>query len=80
MVVLEEHFIFRKGYFPGYNAAETWNNSKLLPVGWAACVAFFFGVAGAVLGMAQTWYIGKLSSFSFLKYWSSSLCVLWLFF
>ncbi|ORY29635.1 permease for cytosine/purines, uracil, thiamine, allantoin-domain-containing protein [Naematelia encephala] len=61
-VVLEEHFIFRKGKFENYNAAEAWNRKELLPHGFAAVVAFCFGVAGAVLGMAQVWYIGPVGA------------------
>ena len=57
-VVLEEHFIFRKANYDDYNASETWNRSDLLPWGLAAIVAGLCGVAGAVLGMAQLWWIG----------------------
>ncbi|KAK8850425.1 hypothetical protein IAR55_004343 [Kwoniella newhampshirensis] len=61
-VVLEEHFIFRKGRYDNYNAAEAWNNKALLPVGYAAICAGCVGVAGAVLGMAQVWYIGPIGA------------------
>ena len=57
-VVIEEHFIFRKGKFANYNAAEAWNRSDMLPISIAALVAACFGIAGAVLGMAQIWWIG----------------------
>ncbi len=57
-IVLEEHFIFRKANYDNYNAAETWNRSDLLPWGAAALFAGCVGVAGAVVGMAQVWYIG----------------------
>ncbi|WVN89838.1 uncharacterized protein L203_105068 [Cryptococcus depauperatus CBS 7841] len=59
-VVLEEHFIFRKGQYDNYEAAECWNRSDRLPVGFAALGALCFGVAGAVTGMAQVWYIGPI--------------------
>lgn len=57
-VVLEEHFIFRRGRYDNYNVEETWNRADLLPWGLAAIGAGLFGVMGAVLGMAQVWYIG----------------------
>lgn len=61
-VVLEEHFIFRGGNYDNYNAAESWNRHELLPFGFAAVAAGCCGVAGAVLGMAQVWYIGPSKS------------------
>jgi purine-cytosine permease-like protein len=57
-VVIEEHLIFRNRSYDDYKAAETWNRSDLLPWGIAAVGAACFGVMGAVLGMAQIWYIG----------------------
>ncbi|RSH85193.1 hypothetical protein EHS25_005000 [Saitozyma podzolica] len=61
-VVIEEHLIFRRRNYDNYNAAETWNRSDLLPWGLAAVIAAGFGVMGAVLGMAQIWYIGKIGA------------------
>lgn len=57
-VVIEEHFIFRKGRYENYEAASTWNRSDRLPVGFAAIAAGCCGAAGAVLGMAQAWFTG----------------------
>ncbi|KAF7354538.1 Cytosine-purine permease [Mycena sanguinolenta] len=62
VVVLLEHFIFRKGDWARYNAAETWNRSDRTPVGVAALVAFLFGALGTAMGMAQVWYIGKIGA------------------
>jgi purine-cytosine permease-like protein len=59
-VVLEEHFIFRRGSFKSYRAAETWNDPKQLPVGWAALAAFAAGAVGAAMGMSQAWYVGPI--------------------
>ncbi|WOO78800.1 Purine-cytosine permease fcyB [Vanrija pseudolonga] len=62
VVVVEEHFIFRKGKFDNYNAKEAWNNRTLLPIGLAALASFCFGAAGAAVGMAQVWWIGPLGA------------------
>ncbi|OWZ31979.1 cytosine permease [Cryptococcus neoformans c8] len=59
-VVIEEHFIFRKGRYENYEAASTWNRSDRLPVGFAAIAAGCCGAAGAVLGMAQAWFTGPI--------------------
>ena len=59
-VVLEEHFIFRKGDYANYNAAEAWNRKSLLPVGYAAIAAGCFGAAGTAVGMAQIWWTGPI--------------------
>lgn len=57
-ISLSEHFIFRKGY-GGYHPEDYMHREKL-PPGWAAMVAFLFGVMGAVLGMAQVWFTGPI--------------------
>lgn len=61
-VVVEEHLIFRKSNWDSYNAEKAWNDRKLLPIGLGALGAFCFGVVGAVMGMAQIWYIGPLGA------------------
>ncbi|GAA5823276.1 hypothetical protein JCM11251_007547 [Rhodosporidiobolus azoricus] len=58
-ILLEEHFIFRKGSFANYNL-DRYNDYKNLPIGIAAGLACGFGIMGAVLGMAQTWYVGVI--------------------
>ncbi|KAJ7921656.1 permease for cytosine/purines, uracil, thiamine, allantoin-domain-containing protein, partial [Mycena leptocephala] len=65
VVVLLEHFVFRKGDWAQYNAAETWNRQDKTPVGIAALVAFLFGALGTAMGMAQIWYIGKIGDIGF---------------
>ncbi|KAK4687714.1 hypothetical protein P7C73_g2403, partial [Tremellales sp. Uapishka_1] len=61
-IVLEEHFIFRKGDYANYNVAEAWNQRTMVPVGYAAVFAGCCGAAGAAVGMAQTWWIGPLGA------------------
>jgi purine-cytosine permease-like protein len=57
-ITLEEHFIFRRQ--TGFNWA-TWNQQKKLPLGIAALIAFLIGWIGAILSMAQVWYIGPIA-------------------
>ncbi|KAL8763248.1 MAG: hypothetical protein Q9184_000888 [Pyrenodesmia sp. 2 TL-2023] len=57
-IVLEEHLIFRRGVSFDWTA---WEDKKRLPVGLAALVAFLVGWVGAIVGMAQTWYIGPVA-------------------
>ncbi|KAK4704490.1 hypothetical protein P7C70_g1724, partial [Phenoliferia sp. Uapishka_3] len=60
VILCEEHYIFRGGNFStGYNL-DAYNSADLLPKGYAALGAVCFGAAGAVLGMSQVWYIGKI--------------------
>ncbi|OJJ03566.1 hypothetical protein ASPVEDRAFT_43040 [Aspergillus versicolor CBS 583.65] len=60
-IVLEERFIFRRGGSGnGYNWA-VWDEPSKHPVGIAALIAFLVGWAGAILCMAQVWYIGPLA-------------------
>ena len=60
MVVLQEHFIFRKGKFANYDAEHTWNDIHALPWGLGALPAFIAGAVGAWAGMAEVWYIGPI--------------------
>lgn len=53
-----EHFFFKKG-FSGY-APSAYDIPSKLPPSYAALGAFCFGVAGAVIGMAQVWWIGPV--------------------
>ncbi|KAI9826973.1 MAG: hypothetical protein M1819_007067 [Sarea resinae] len=57
-ISLSEHFIFRRG-FGGYNP-EDYDKPNKLPYGFAAITAFAFGVFGAVMGMAQVWFVGPI--------------------
>ncbi|KAK4961403.1 Vitamin B6 transporter [Elasticomyces elasticus] len=60
-IVLEEHILFRNWRNMGWNW-EAWNDPRKLPVGIAALIAFLIGWAGAILCMAQVWYIGPLAA------------------
>lgn len=60
-IILEEHLIFRKYRGLGWNW-EAWNDQRKLPIGIAALIAFLIGWAGAILCMAQVWYIGPISA------------------
>ena len=55
-ISLIEHFWFKQRKYD----ITIWNNRELLPPGMAAILAFCFGVFGAVMGMAQAWFIGPV--------------------
>jgi purine-cytosine permease-like protein len=57
-ILLEERYIFRRQ--SGFNWAA-WDDPTKLPIGLAAFAAFVVGWVGAVLCMAQYWYIGPLA-------------------
>ncbi|KAL5480473.1 hypothetical protein ACEPAI_1743 [Sanghuangporus weigelae] len=63
VIVAEEHFIFRRkgGPLGGYDldCYDDWNR---LPLGIAGILAGCCGVAGAVVGMAEVWYIGPIAA------------------
>lgn len=59
-IVLEEFLIFKGRSTRNYDW-NIWNNKSRLPIGAAALVAFLIGWAGAILCMAQVWYIGPLA-------------------
>ncbi|POY72303.1 hypothetical protein BMF94_4605 [Rhodotorula taiwanensis] len=55
-ILVEEHYIFRRGSFKNYNL-ERYNDNTNLPAGWAAAFATCCGAAGTVLG--YTGVLGK---------------------
>ena len=57
-ITLEEQLIFRRNRGYDWNA---WNDRSQLPLGIAALVAFVIGWVGAILCMAQLWYIGPIA-------------------
>ncbi|MCJ1365721.1 hypothetical protein MMC16_004846 [Acarospora aff. strigata] len=60
-ITLEEHFLFRRGKGGRGYSWTAWNDRSKLPVGAAALVAFLVGWVGAILCMAQVWYIGPIA-------------------
>lgn len=58
-IMVEERYIFRGR--AGYNWA-VWRDPSKLPIGAAGFTAFVVGWVGAILCMAQVWYIGPLAS------------------
>ena len=58
-IMAEECLFFRRGS-QGYNWTA-WDQRKELPWGIAAIAAFLIGWAGAILCMAQVWYIGPIA-------------------
>ncbi|KAL9079815.1 MAG: hypothetical protein Q9157_001324 [Trypethelium eluteriae] len=59
-IAVEEHLLFHvlRGVTFDWTA---WEDSKRLPVGAAALVAWLVGWAGAIIGMAQVWYTGPVA-------------------
>lgn len=58
-IMVEECLFFRRGS-QGYHWAA-WDKRDKLPIGYAALAAFLVGWAGAILCMAQVWYIGPIA-------------------
>ncbi|KAG8416645.1 hypothetical protein J3458_007215 [Metarhizium acridum] len=60
IILLEEHYIFRKGKFENYDL-EGWNDPARLPLGIGAAIAFGLGVVSWCMGMNQTWFVAPLA-------------------
>ncbi|KAI9730698.1 MAG: hypothetical protein M1834_005667 [Cirrosporium novae-zelandiae] len=69
-ITLEEHLLFRRSSHINFRSEsslagpynwEVWNQREKLPVGIAALMAFLVGWVGAVLCMAQVWYVGPIA-------------------
>lgn len=58
-ITIEEQIFFRRAR--GYDWT-VWNKQDQLPIGIAALIAFLIGWAGAILCMAQVWYIGPIAA------------------
>ena len=59
VITWEEQLIFRRQR--GYDWTA-WNQQEKLPLGLAALAAFLVGWAGAILCMAQVWYVGPIAA------------------
>jgi NCS1 nucleoside transporter family len=64
-ITIAEHVLFRKakegdGSDAGWNWAG-WQDSTTLPHGYAAATSFLIGWVGAILCMAQVYYVGPLA-------------------
>lgn len=60
-IMLEEHLIFYNRLGMVKFNWENWNDRTKLPFGGAAVIAFLVGWIGAILCMAQVWYIGPIA-------------------
>jgi len=62
VITLEEHVLFRRptGPLGGYDFL-VYDTPRKLPLGVAGILAGCFGVMGAVLGMAQVYYVGVIA-------------------
>jgi purine-cytosine permease-like protein len=59
-ITLEETYIFRRRRNPRFEWKE-WDKKEKLPIGLAALMAFVVGWAGAVVSMAQYFYVGPVA-------------------
>ncbi len=63
VIIFLEHYVFRRALTRGYDMydLEAWNTPARMPIGIGGGLAFAAGIAGCVLGMDETWYIGVLA-------------------
>lgn len=61
VISLEEQFLFRRRKNPTFVWSD-WDKQEKLPIGLAALAAFCVGWVGAVLCMAQVYFIGPLAA------------------
>lgn len=59
-VCLSEHFIYRRS-ITAYDPYDSFDRTKL-PIGYAATFAICCGIAGAVVGMSQPWWVGPIAN------------------
>lgn len=60
VMVLIEHFVFRKNDFALYDLTA-WNTPRRLPLGAAAIVAFLCAFGIIIPCMDQAWYVGPIA-------------------
>lgn len=61
VAILLCEFVFFRGRSTRRYEWDDWDVKNRLPVGYAAFVAFLVGWAGAILCMAQVWYVGPIA-------------------
>ncbi|KAJ3485132.1 hypothetical protein NLI96_g5180 [Meripilus lineatus] len=61
VIVLAEHFVFRRGNFASYDPAF-WDQSRKLPVGISAVFAFCCSIGAIIPCMSQAWYTGPIAA------------------
>ncbi|EPS96893.1 hypothetical protein FOMPIDRAFT_138178 [Fomitopsis schrenkii] len=60
VMILLEHFVFRKNDFALYDLAA-WNQPRKLPLGAAAMIAFLCAFGIIIPCMDQAWYVGPIA-------------------
>jgi NCS1 nucleoside transporter family len=62
VILFVEHYWFRDGWhgFKNYDL-EAWNTASRMPIGFAGFAGFAAGIAGAVVGMDETWWVGPIA-------------------
>ncbi|KAJ9309310.1 hypothetical protein DTO027B5_2719 [Paecilomyces variotii] len=60
VILFLEHYLFRGGNLANYDL-DAWNTPSKLPIGIAGLTAFLCGMAGWVVGMVETYYVGIIA-------------------
>jgi NCS1 nucleoside transporter family len=60
IILVIEHFVFRRGRYSEYHA-DDWNTRSKLPLGWAAIIAMALGLVGVYFGASQFLFTGPLA-------------------
>ncbi|GAD96103.1 nucleoside transporter, putative [Paecilomyces variotii No. 5] len=60
VILFIEHYLFRRGNLSNYDL-DAWNTPAKLPIGIAGLTAFLCGMAGWVVGMVETYYVGVIA-------------------
>ncbi|KAL1882590.1 hypothetical protein Plec18167_003007 [Paecilomyces lecythidis] len=60
VILFLEHYLFRRGNLSNYDL-DAWNTPSKLPIGIAGLTAFLCGMAGWVVGMVETYYVGVIA-------------------
>lgn len=60
VILFAETTIFRRKRYNEYQWEE-WNTKSHFPIMWSAIISFCCGIAGAVIGMDQTYWVGPIA-------------------